>query len=213
MTTTRRNFLQIAAGLPISFSASSSVLYAATPEITSTTGTIKPVELRYPLTFSADDLCLPSGEEGTSTTERDIPLIAELNGRFLDVNQLIEAEAVDPLEMFKFSPSYLELDPGDTIRFLNSMGQHTVVSIKGMLPEGAKPFEISHKKIAEIRFDHPGVYGIRCKVHTRYGMVMLVKVGNQLPNLNPARSVKHGRMAKKRFKQLFMQLDEAVANT
>ena len=126
------------------------------------------------------------------------------------VNQLINADSNVPLEMFTFSPDYVEIQPGDTIRFLNSLGQHTVVSIKGMMPEGAEPFSISHKKVAEVRFEKPGIYGIRCRVHSRYGMVMMVKVGNELPNLEEARKKRHYRWAGKRFKQLFERLDQSL---
>ena len=209
MITTRRRFLQVVASAPISLGAISSISSATTPPTTKPEGNAVSVEMQYPLTFNANDLCLPTTTKAFEQNS-DLPLVAELNGNFIDVNQLIEAEAIDPFEMFKFSPSYIEIDPGDTVRFLNSMGQHTVVSIKDMLPDGAKPFEISHQKVAEVRFDHPGVYGIRCKVHTRYGMVMLIKVGDKLANLDQARNVKHGRMAKKRFKQLFAQLDKTI---
>ncbi len=208
MTSSRRTFLQFAASILLPLSVLNSTSKATTPSMIRAAAT---VELHYPLTLNANDLCLPDDEDQVTSIDRNVPLIAELDGRFIDVDQLISAEAVDPLEMFKFSPGFVELNPGDTIRFMNSMGQHTVVSIKGMLPDGAKPFQISHQKIAEIQFNHPGVYGIRCKVHTRYGMVMLVKVGDTMPNLEKAKAVKHGRMAKKRFKQLFEKLEKAIA--
>ncbi|MCL6415176.1 plastocyanin/azurin family copper-binding protein [Aestuariirhabdus sp. Z084] len=128
----------------------------------------------------------------------------------VQVDQLIDTDADDPLKMFRFSPNYIEIQPGDSIRFMNSLGQHTVVSIKGMIPEGAEPFSIAHEKVAEVTFEQPGVYGIRCRVHSRYGMVMLVKVGDELPNLEQAREKRHYRKAAKQFKQLFQRLDRSL---
>ncbi len=125
----------------------------------------------------------------------------------IKVDQLIDVDTTDPLELFRFSPDYVELEPGGSIQFLNSLGKHTVVSIDSMMPEGAEPFEISHQKVAEVKFDKPGVYGIRCRVHVRYGMVMLVKVGDELPNLEKAKKARVGKRANKKFKDLFKQLE------
>ncbi|MEG3638737.1 plastocyanin/azurin family copper-binding protein [Magnetococcus sp. PR-3] len=124
----------------------------------------------------------------------------------VDVDQVADLEASTPQEMFKFVPNFVKLQRGQSIRFLNSLGQHTVVSIEGMMPQGAQAFEIAHEKEALVTFDQPGVYGIRCRVHTRYGMVMLVQVGDKLPNLEQAKKARISRRAKKQFKKLFKQV-------
>ncbi len=135
-----------------------------------------------------------------------VEMAAKGSGELVEVNQITNNAAFTPLEMFQFKPDYVELEPGDTIRFLNSTSNHTVKSIKSMMPEGAEPFEISHEPVAKVKFDKEGVYGIRCKVHGRHGMVMLVKVGSNLTNLDAAKSVKHGGFIKKKFESLFKHI-------
>ena len=39
-----------------------------------------------------------------------------------------------------FEPAFIAAQPGDTIKFVSTTKGHNVVSIAGMLPEGAEPF-------------------------------------------------------------------------
>ncbi|PVZ71970.1 plastocyanin/azurin family copper-binding protein [Pelagibaculum spongiae] len=109
--------------------------------------------------------------------------------------------------MFRFEPDYLRIQPGDTVRFTGSMGQHTVTTVKGMLPEGVKPVEIHSIPSKDIKFDVPGVYGLKCRVHNRYGMVALLVVGDPSSNLQQARKFRLKRFGKKRMNELLHQLE------
>ena len=40
-----------------------------------------------------------------------------------------------------FEPAFVQAQPGDTVHFIATDKSHNVESIKGMLPEGAEPFE------------------------------------------------------------------------
>lgn len=195
---------------------------------------VKTVKIQYPL-IGEDNMCyVPLGSDfaqtismtsaplslidlfnisnDRSTPRNPLAALESSDEKMTDVDQLIDPDASNPLDLFRFSPAYVELNPGDSIRFLNSLGKHTVLSMENMMPEGAKPFAISHQKVAEVKFEKPGIYGIRCRVHYRYGMVMLVKVGKELPNLEQAKKAKVGRRAKKKFKELFQQLEASSSS-
>ncbi|WP_310621407.1 plastocyanin/azurin family copper-binding protein [Flexibacterium corallicola] len=115
------------------------------------------------------------------------------------VRQIIDVNASTPADAFRFDPKLLFLEKGETVQIVGSTGRHTVSSIKGMLPEGARAFEIRGKAKVERSFDVEGVYGIRCRVHGKHGMVMLVVVGDpavnwqdawdRLPKLKPSERV------------------------
>ncbi|MCV6575777.1 MAG: hypothetical protein OIF58_08595 [Cohaesibacter sp.] len=128
------------------------------------------------------------------------------------VNQIIDLNAKSSYQAFRFEPDYLWLKPGTVVRFKGSTGRHTVSSVRGMYPKGAKPFEIRGRPKMDIAFDKEGVYGIRCRVHGRHGMAMLIIVGDPNVNLEKARSQKVGKKEAVKFKRLFERLDKDLAN-
>ena len=65
-------------------------------------------------------------------------LAAPAQAEVHDIDQLIDLMAMTPEEVYRFSPDYLWIEPGDSVRFLNSTGNHTVTSLEGMWPEGAE---------------------------------------------------------------------------
>jgi len=127
------------------------------------------------------------------------------------VNQIIDLNANSSYEAFRFEPDYLSLKPGTVVRFKGSTGRHTVSSVRGMYPEGARPFEIRGKPQMDVAFEKEGVYGIRCRVHGRHGMAMLIIVGDPKVNLDKARSQKVGKKEAVKFKLLFERLDKEIA--
>ena len=78
-----------------------------------------------------------------------------------------------------FEPDYLELQPGDRIKFLATHPSHNAASMPEMLPENAGPFKGQINEEIEVTFTEPGFYGIKCIPHYTMGMVMLVQVGEQ----------------------------------
>ena len=123
------------------------------------------------------------------------------------MHQTSKVEVENIHEMFRFVPDYLVIQPGDTVRFSGSVGEHTITSVARMLPEGAEEIEINSTPSKDIRFDIPGVYGLKCRVHNRYGMVALLIVGSPVDNLETARTFRLKRFGKKRMDEL---LDRAA---
>jgi len=104
--------------------------------------------------------------------------------------------------MMVFEPSFLKIAPGDSIRFVASDKGHNVLSIEGMAPEGAAPFQGKMNEDVTVTFDKAGVYGFECKPHYGMGMVGLVVVGDPV-NLVQAEAVPQKGKAKQRFAKLF----------
>ena len=94
------------------------------------------------------------------------------------VHQRTDSAAANAAHMFRFEPDILVIAPGDTITFLNSLGSHTVMSQKGLWPEAVDTFHIRGQAEADVVFDTPGLYGITCARHGRYGMSMVIAVGD-----------------------------------
>ena len=107
-----------------------------------------------------------------------------------------------------FEPAFVQVQPGDTVKFVATDKGHNVESIDGMLPEGAAAVAGKMGEDTAVTFDRPGVYGVRCKPHYGMGMVALIVVGKPA-NLDQAKAVKQVGKAKKVFEEL-LEKAEAV---
>ena len=144
-------------------------------------------------------LCLaPAGPAAGEPAAQEAPIV---------VDQVTDPRAGDVFMMFRFKPALVRVPVGRKVRILNSRGQHTVVSIKKMWPAGVPVVNLSNLDAADLRFNRPGLYGFTCKVHGRYGMVMLLAVGESWPNLEAARAGMPGGRAGARMRQLFAELE------
>jgi pseudoazurin len=101
-----------------------------------------------------------------------------------------------------FEPSFLKAAPGDTVHFVATDKGHNVLSVEGMMPEGATPFQGKMNEDVTVTLDKPGVYAFECKPHYGMGMVGLIVVGDPT-NLAQAKGVSHKGKAKQRFEALF----------
>jgi pseudoazurin len=106
-------------------------------------------------------------------------------------------------QMMAMDPAVLRIAPGDTVRFLPTNKGHNAESIAGMAPDGTPPFKGEMNKELVVAFEKPGVYGYQCKPHYGMGMVGLIIVGDEMPNLETAKSVTHPGKAKQVFAKLF----------
>ncbi|MEM1429854.1 MAG: plastocyanin/azurin family copper-binding protein [Pseudomonadota bacterium] len=97
----------------------------------------------------------------------------------LVVHQHTDLSAARAQHMYRFEPNVLHVEPGATVAFLNSLGDHTVRTQKGLWPEGVEPIDIAGQSRSEVSFDQPGLYGITCARHGRYGMSMIIAVGEE----------------------------------
>lgn len=79
---------------------------------------------------------------------------------------------------FVYSPELVRINLGDTVVFVPTDKGHNIVSIDGMLPEGAERINIGFNKEGAVTLDRPGIYGIKCTPHVGLGMVGLIIVGD-----------------------------------
>ena len=83
-----------------------------------------------------------------------------------------------------FEPDYLQIAPGDRVKFVPTQSGHNAATLPGLLPDGAEPFLGKINQEIEQTFSVPGLYGIQCTPHLAMGMVMLIQVGE--PATGPA---------------------------
>jgi pseudoazurin len=56
-----------------------------------------------------------------------------------------------------FEPAFVKIAPGDTVKFLSTDKGHDPDSIKGMLPDGAKPLVSKGGEAMAVKFEQEGV--------------------------------------------------------
>jgi pseudoazurin len=76
-----------------------------------------------------------------------------------------------------YEPDYLQITPGDTVKFIPTQSGHNAASVAGLLPQGAEAFKGRINQQLEQTFRVQGLYGIQCIPHLAMGMVMLIQVG------------------------------------
>lgn len=107
-----------------------------------------------------------------------------------------------------FEPDYVELHPGDSVKFRVGHKSHNAASIDGMVPEGYAGFKGQINEEIEVTFDQAGFYGIKCSPHYGMGMVMVVKVGDAKMT-DDFRSFDAPGRAKKRFAEIISRIGQA----
>lgn len=93
-----------------------------------------------------------------------------------------------------FEPAVVKIQPGDTVRWVNTTGVHTTTSYS---PDNQKPWGMPEAATGwdsglfteadatfERTFDVEGTYAYFCLPHESIGMVGLIIVGDVLPDLN-----------------------------
>lgn len=85
---------------------------------------------------------------------------------------------------FIFSPSYILIQPGDSVTFTPTDQGHNSESI--FLPDGAAPWKSEVSQPLTVTFTKPGVYIYQCTPHSMFGMVGVIVVGSAV-NADAAR--------------------------
>ena len=157
--------------------------------------------------------------EATEAAEEVVETVAEATAAPAEVaatGRVIEVDMynVNPdnrRETMVFAPNLLQVNVGDTVKWVPTDLSHQSASIPGMIPEGAEAWYSQINKEVEYTFTMPGVYGYQCVPHYAGGMVGLIIVEGEgkLDNLEAAKAVRHPGLAQRRFPEIFAAAEEA----
>ena len=110
-------------------------------------------------------------------------------------------------EVMVFEPAVIEIEKGDTIRFVAEDKGHNAVS--QVVPDGGIEFVGKIDEEIEVTFDEDGTWLYVCQPHLALGMVGLVLVGDHDVNLEEIEATElPGKRANER---LAAYLDQAEA--
>ena len=120
---------------------------------------------------------------------------------------MLNADCGDANVLNVFEPAILRVDPGDSVTFVPTDDGHNAASKRGMIPEGAAPWNGAVDGEQTVTLTVPGIYGYLCLPHYEMGMVGLIVVGNDLSNLAAAKKARHPGDARKAMRALLKELE------
>ena len=71
-----------------------------------------------------------------------------------------------------YSPALIQIELGDTVKWVATDRGHNVEFVRGAVPEGVKPFRSALGKDVSYTFSTPGAYVYKCTPHYGQGMVV-----------------------------------------
>lgn len=107
-----------------------------------------------------------------------------------------------------FTPDILRIAPGETVTFVPTDKGHNTASRRGMIPDGATPWNSPLDEEFSVTLTVPGVYGYVCLPHYEVGMVGLIIVGDDMSNFGTASKTRQLGAARGAFRDLFLRLEE-----
>ncbi len=120
---------------------------------------------------------------------------------------MLNSAADDAQHTNVFTPDILHVQLGDSVTFIPTDNGHNTASKRGMLPEGAEPWNSPMDEEFNVTFTVEGVYGYVCVPHYEMGMVGLIVVGDGMANLEDAKDVRQAGSARSAFRALFERLE------
>ncbi|MEM6634320.1 MAG: pseudoazurin [Pseudomonadota bacterium] len=120
---------------------------------------------------------------------------------------MLNADCNDANVLNVFEPAILRVAPGDSVTFVPTDAGHNSASKRGMIPEGADPWNGAVDETLKVTLTVPGIYGYLCLPHYEMGMVGLIVVGDDLSNLAEAKKARHPGDARKAFRTLLATLE------
>lgn len=138
-----------------------------------------------------------------------IALLAMASTGAVAEEYVVEMRSTTENGNFRFVPSLLRIEPGDSVRFVPTDPGHNAETLAGMVPDGGEPFRGGINEEFVVTFQTEGVYGYKCLPHYALGQVGLIVVGDPAVNVDAASAVSHPGQASTVFDALFAELEQA----
>ena len=100
-------------------------------------------------------------------------------------------------ESMVYSQSVVNIQPGDTVKWLSTTKGHNVQFLT--VPEGVGSFRSKLNVDTEYTFTVPGIYLYQCTPHKNMGMIAVVVVGGNKDNLDAITSSRVAGKSKQRL--------------
>ena len=131
-------------------------------------------------------------------------------GAMEHVVEMRNSDPDNPRKRQVFVPEILQVNPGDTVKFVSADPGHNSEVDEDMMPEGGTMWEGKINEDITVTIDVEGAYGYYCTPHRTAGMVGLILVGSALENYEALKDVRQRGQAGRRWEEIFEQADSIV---
>ena len=104
-----------------------------------------------------------------------------------------------------FKPALVSVAPGDTVTWKPSNPGHNVEFVADGVPNGVEVFRSGFNQEVSYTFETPGVYFYKCTPHWGAGMVGVVIVGDENPDMTSLLDLKLPPLVKKRLEKIMAE--------
>jgi pseudoazurin len=148
---------------------------------------------------------------GAAALTTVLPIVARAQDATVHEVQMLNS-APDSNERNVFDPPVLQIQPGDTVKWIATDRGHNSASNEDLLPEGAEGWDGSINEEIEVTLETPGVYGYYCTPHRTTGMIGLILVGDVTEEmLDAAAEVRERGRARQRLEEYIAMAREMIA--
>jgi pseudoazurin len=109
-------------------------------------------------------------------------------------------------QMWQFEPAFLQIAPGDSVRFVPADKGHNTEATAKTIPEGANPWKGKINEPITIKYMREGIYVYKCLPHAGLGMVGVIQVGESTVNLEAVKNANMPGKAANRLAELIAQV-------
>jgi pseudoazurin len=121
-------------------------------------------------------------------------------------------KAPDSNERNVFDPPVLQIQPGDTVKFVATDRGHNTVANEDLIPEGGETWDGAINEEVEVTLETEGVFGYYCTPHRTTGMIGLILVGDVTPEqLDAAAEVRERGRARQRLEEYVEMAREMIS--
>ncbi|MEM6891521.1 MAG: pseudoazurin [Pseudomonadota bacterium] len=147
---------------------------------------------------------------GATAAAAAFPMSVLAEGPTTHIVEMLNKDPDDPKARMIYSPAVLQINVGDTVKFVPTDKGHNAQSDKNMVPEGAEEWKSKINEELEVTFTTEGTHGYYCTPHRATGMVGLILVGDPMVNFEEARGAKQRGKAKGRYEEYFEEAEALI---
>jgi pseudoazurin len=132
--------------------------------------------------------------------------LTQWTGAFATEYQVLMTNKDAEGQLWQFEPAFLQIAPGDSVRFVPTDKGHNTEATPKTIPEGANPWKGKINEPITIKYMREGIYVYKCLPHAGLGMVGVIQVGESTVNLEAVKNVKMPGKAVNRLAELIAQV-------
>jgi len=126
--------------------------------------------------------------------------------------EMLNVHPEDKKQRMVYVPDILQVNVGDTVKFVNADRGHNSQCDEEGAPEGGTLWNGKINEEVEVTIEVAGTYTYDCKPHRSAGMVGLLLVGDASVNYEAAKGQRFRGKSKKRYEDIFERADAMMSS-